>query len=86
MPQTRLWAQATVKATRHGAAVFQKRTRMTELEIEQLEELMATLPDTCDQCGQMKPGDQLNYFADGHKLCDQCFAASSDKPGQPQPR
>jgi hypothetical protein len=59
---------------------------MTDMEIEQLEELMAGLPDVCDQCGKMKPGDQLNYFADGHKLCDQCFAAGSDKPGKPQPR
>jgi hypothetical protein len=61
-----------------------ERTDMTELEIEQLEEVMATLPDTCDQCGKMKPGDQLNYFADGHKLCDQCFAPNIAKPSQPK--
>lgn len=57
---------------------------MTDLDIEQLEELMASLPDMCDQCEKMKPGDQLNYFADGHKLCDQCFGASLDKAAKPQ--
>jgi len=51
-----------------------------EIEVEQLEELMASLPDTCDECGRIKAGDQLNYFADGHKLCDECFTAYFDKP------
>jgi formylmethanofuran dehydrogenase subunit E len=57
---------------------------MTDLDIEQLEQMMAALPKTCDQCGEMKSGDQLNYFADGHKVCDQCFAANSEKPSKPQ--
>ena len=59
--------------------VFRKGSDMTEIEIEKLEVLMASLPDMCDQCGEMKPGDQLNYFADGHKVCDKCFAAGSRK-------
>ena len=57
---------------------------MTDIEIEQLEALMATLPDRCDQCGKIQPGDQLNYFADGHKLCDNCLAADSEKLKKPQ--
>jgi hypothetical protein len=72
--------------TRHGNVGSKEGSIMTDLDIEQLEELMASLPDVCDQCGKMKPGDQLNYFADGHKLCDQCFGVSPEKPVKPQPR